>query len=71
MPLVCKEHGQHGYSVFLKIFARNAYIYLFVDSVYRPVEMKKILGGLRIMKYCRPPWLADEENFAFQIVLNG
>ena len=30
--------------------------------------MKKILGGLRIMKFSRPPWLADEENFAFQIV---
>ena len=25
-------------------------------------------GGLRIMKYCRPPWLADEENFPFQII---
>ena len=35
----------------------------------RPVEMKKILGGgLRFMKYCGPPWLADEENFSFQIV---
>ena len=22
-------------------------------------------GGLRIMKYCRPPWLADEVNFSF------
>ena len=37
--------------------------------------MKKILGGgggggggLGIMKYWRPPWLADEENFQFQIV---
>ena len=30
--------------------------------------MKKILGELRIMKFSRPPWLADEENFAFQIV---
>ena len=34
----------------------------------RPVEMKKILGGLRFMKYYGPPWLADEENFSFQIV---
>ena len=25
-------------------------------------------GGLRIIKYCRPPWLADEENFSFLIV---
>ena len=25
-------------------------------------------GGLGIMKYCRPTWLADEENFPFQIV---
>ena len=40
----------------------------FVLSSYRPVEMKKILVGLRIVKYCRPPWLTDEENFAFQIV---
>ena len=30
----------------------------------RPVEMKKIWGGgLPILKYCRPPWLADEQNF--------
>ena len=37
--------------------------------VGRPVEMKKFLGGgLRIMKYYRPPWLADEKKFAFQIV---
>ena len=28
--------------------------------------MKKILGGLRIMKFSRPPWLADEENFHFK-----
>ena len=37
----------------------------------RPVEMEKILGGwggLRIMKYCRAPWLADGESFSFQIV---
>ena len=33
-----------------------------------PVEIKKILGWLLIMKYCRPPWLAEEENFSFQIV---
>ena len=33
-----------------------------------PVEMKKILGRLRIIKYFRPPWLVDEENFSFQIV---
>ena len=33
----------------------------------RPLEMKKTLGRLRIMKYCRPPWLADEESFSFQI----
>ena len=25
-------------------------------------------GGLPIKKYCRPPWLVDEENFSFQIV---
>ena len=31
-------------------------------------EMKKILGGLPIKKYCQPKWLADEENFSFQIV---
>ena len=37
---------------------------------HRHVEMKKILGGggLRIMKHCRPPWFAEEENFSFQIV---
>ena len=36
--------------------------------VGRPIEMKKFLvGRLRIMKYCRPPWLADEKKFAFQI----
>ena len=35
---------------------------------FRPVEMKEILGDLPILKYCRPPWLADEENFSFQIV---
>ena len=40
----------------------------FVLSSYRPVEMKKILVGLRIVKCCRPPWLTDEENFEFQIV---
>ena len=28
---------------------------------HRPVEMKKNLGGLPIMKYSRPPWLTDEE----------
>ena len=34
-----------------------------------PVEMKKNLGGgLPIMKYCRPPWLTDEENFSFEII---
>ena len=42
------------------------------EFLYKPVEMKKILGGggggLPIMKYCRPPWLTDEENFSFQIV---
>ena len=32
---------------------------------FRPVEMKEILGDLPILKYCRPPWLADEENFSF------
>ena len=26
---------------------------------------------LPIMKYCRPPWLADEKKFRFQIVYNG
>ena len=36
---------------------------------HRHVEMKKILGGgLQIMKHCRPPWFAEEENFSFQIV---
>ena len=45
-----------------------AAIWIVSFSFYsRPVEMKKILGGLRIMKYCWPPWLADEKNFAFQI----
>ena len=29
---------------------------------------KKNTGGLPIMYYCRSPWLADEENFPFQIV---
>ena len=45
-----------------KNFRCSLYTYL------KPVEMKKILGGLPIMKYCRPPWLADKENFSFQIV---
>ena len=36
---------------------------------HRHVEMKKSRGGgLRIMKHYRPPWLAEEENFSFQIV---
>ena len=34
-----------------------------IELVYRPVEIKKNSGGLSIMKYCRPPWLPDEENF--------
>ena len=38
------------------------------QNYYRPVEMKKILAGLGVMKYCLPPWLTDEENFPFQIV---
>ena len=41
-------------------------------SIPRPVETKKKnTGGLPIMYYCRSPWLADEENFPFQIVWNG
>ena len=40
----------------------------FKSCLIRPVEMKEILGGLRIMKYFWPPWLTDEEHFAFQIV---
>ena len=25
-------------------------------------------GDVPIMKYCHPSWLADEDNFSFQIV---
>ena len=49
----------------------NMPIYLSNNSTLsnRPAEMKQILGeGVPIMKYCRPPWLADEEDFSFQIV---
>ena len=36
-------------------------------SINRPVEMKKILGGgLRIMKYCWPPWLVDKKILRFK-----
>ena len=44
------------------------YFHAVFDIIGRPVEMKKVLGGLPIMKYYRPPWLADKENFSFQIV---
>ena len=30
-------------------------------------KVAKSSGGLKIMKYCGPPWLTDEENFSFQI----
>ena len=43
-------------------------VFLSFRRNHRPVEMKKNLGGLPIMKYSRPPWLTDEENFSFQIV---
>ena len=41
----------------------NGYLLIFMKS-HKLVEMKKILGRLLIKKYCRPPWLADEENFS-------
>ena len=40
-------------------------------SVKQVLRNEKILGGLPVMWYCQPPWLADEENFSFQIVSNG
>ena len=42
-----------------------------MQSHFKPIEMEKILEGegeLPVMKYYRPPWLADEEIFSFQIV---
>ena len=38
-----------------------------ISIIFRPVEMKKRLGGgLQIMKYFRPPWLADEKILHFK-----
>ena len=37
-----------------------------ISIIFRPVEMKTLLGGLQIMKYCRPPWLADEKILHFK-----
>ena len=42
-----------------------------VFSFIEAPRNEKISGGggvLWTMKYCWPPWLADEENFSFQIV---
>ena len=29
---------------------------------------EKNSGGVPILRYCRPRWLAEEENFSFQII---
>ena len=50
-----------------KVSMRLTLIGRIAFSTRRPIEMKKNSGGHPIMKYCRPPWLADEENFSFQI----
>ena len=50
------------------IYIYILYIYIYI---YQARRNEKSSRGelLRIMKYCcRPPWLADEKNFAFQIV---
>ena len=31
-----------------------------------PQKWKKKLGGLPLMKYCCPPWLADEKKFSIE-----
>ena len=50
-------------------------IYFHYHTITGPYKMKKNSWGggeeLPIMKYCRPPWLADEKKFPFQIVYNG
>ena len=51
-----------------KLFNRNPTKQATEVCFSRPIEMKTNSRGLPIMKYCRPPWLADEENFSFQIV---
>ena len=49
----------------------------FNKIILKPVEMKNILGGggevggLPVLKYCRPPLLANEKNFPFQVVYNS
>ena len=59
--------GIFGYCNFeqFSIILEFRFLELFVT---KPVEMKKLLGELSIKKYYRPPWLADKENFSFQIV---
>ena len=71
MNLNIRENFQICISVLLSILEVSVEA-IMDDSILtnRPVEMKKILGvggGLPII-YCRPPWLAGEENFLFQIV---
>ena len=63
----CKRSIITAFSIFMTVPLNQIAGSKNNDS-FRPVEMKKILGGLPIKKYCQPPWLADEENFSFQIV---
>ena len=51
------------------VFQKTKYSLLsteIVSTVYEACRDEKILGQLRIMKYCWPPWLADEKKFPFQ-----
>ena len=47
------------------------YIYIYIYIIYIYIQAhrnEKNSGELPILKYCRPPWLADKESFTFQIV---
>ena len=67
--------NNYKFSKFICFYLKHPFILFsipfwlsFYQPKYRPVEMKKNLGGLPIKKYCRPPWLVDEKKFSFQIV---
>ena len=57
---------------FKSLLLKNGFIFFqsfvlsFISLTFRPVEMKKILGGPPNLKYCQLLWLADEENFDFK-----
>ena len=61
---------QHTSNVNIECAGKSEWSKQLYSLYVRPVDMKKVLGagGLQIMKYWRPPWLADNENISFQIV---